>query len=238
MSAELRPSEAISDLEVRLAQLAYEARCGDPAIEAELVAVEDEIAAHDRMVKLEALAREEHDRREQEQAELERRAEQARDERVAAQALHTRDLAVHALQQELVTLGERVRALLDADAEAERAGKRAGRSCRSLRQTAAELIVIACRDAGLEDDPLGYVRASVRASILAQYPPVSETSENRETIDTTEPRPIINMCSICTHEQRHDIEAALAWGFSYRQTAERFGVSKSALSRHTAHTTP
>jgi hypothetical protein len=39
-------------------------------------------------------------------------------------------------------------------------------------------------------------------------------------------------CTICGHEQRHDIEVALVRRDSYRAIARRFSVSKDALGRH------
>lgn len=39
-------------------------------------------------------------------------------------------------------------------------------------------------------------------------------------------------CSICSHEQRAEIERALAVGQPYRNVAEHFGTSSSALFRH------
>jgi DNA-binding transcriptional ArsR family regulator len=39
-------------------------------------------------------------------------------------------------------------------------------------------------------------------------------------------------CSICTHAERGAIDADLVAGVSYRDIAERYGVSSSALSRH------
>jgi hypothetical protein len=39
-------------------------------------------------------------------------------------------------------------------------------------------------------------------------------------------------CSICTHPQRGEIDAALVEGEPYRKIAERWGVSSAALSRH------
>jgi len=39
-------------------------------------------------------------------------------------------------------------------------------------------------------------------------------------------------CSVCTHEQREAIDAALIAGESYREITGRWGVSRSALSRH------
>ena len=40
------------------------------------------------------------------------------------------------------------------------------------------------------------------------------------------------ICSICTHEQREAIDAALIAGEPYRNIAKRWGVSTAALSRH------
>jgi hypothetical protein len=50
-------------------------------------------------------------------------------------------------------------------------------------------------------------------------------------------------CSICRHDQRHEIEADLQARLTYRVIARRYGVSKDAVSRHRAshvslHTTP
>jgi hypothetical protein len=45
------------------------------------------------------------------------------------------------------------------------------------------------------------------------------------------PRP----CSVCSSHQREAIEAALVESVPYRQAAERFGTSTSALARHARH---
>ncbi len=42
-------------------------------------------------------------------------------------------------------------------------------------------------------------------------------------------------CSICSHAQRADIDAALLAGEPERTIADRFGISKSALHRHRQH---
>jgi DNA-binding transcriptional ArsR family regulator len=40
-------------------------------------------------------------------------------------------------------------------------------------------------------------------------------------------------CTVCTHEHRHDIDSALVdRSGSYRDIAQRFGLSKDAVSRH------
>jgi hypothetical protein len=43
------------------------------------------------------------------------------------------------------------------------------------------------------------------------------------------------ICGICGHPQRHDIEADLRAGTTYRDIARRHNVSKDALSRHRAN---
>ncbi len=40
------------------------------------------------------------------------------------------------------------------------------------------------------------------------------------------------VCTICTHDQRDEIDAAIVSGAPYRQIAERFGTSESAMYRH------
>ena len=45
-------------------------------------------------------------------------------------------------------------------------------------------------------------------------------------------------CSICTHQDRPAIEAALAAGTSVRRIASRFGLSKSSVARHAASHVP
>lgn len=42
-----------------------------------------------------------------------------------------------------------------------------------------------------------------------------------------------NRCRVCQHPQRPEIEASLRSGVSVRQVAARFGVSRSAIDRHT-----
>jgi hypothetical protein len=42
-------------------------------------------------------------------------------------------------------------------------------------------------------------------------------------------------CSICSHPSRDDINGALIAGVPYRALAAKFGLSASALCRHTRH---
>jgi len=77
-------------------------------------------------------------------------------------------------------------------------------------------------------EPLGYIRASIRNSLRAQYPPPEPKTIELEPVH-------LGQCSICTHEHRGVIEGALRNGSSYRELAASFGVSKAAISRHVAH---
>lgn len=45
-------------------------------------------------------------------------------------------------------------------------------------------------------------------------------------------------CSICAHDDREAIEAALQAGETLQVIAEQYGVSKAALSRHKKHIDP
>jgi transposase len=45
-------------------------------------------------------------------------------------------------------------------------------------------------------------------------------------------------CSVCRHERRKEINFQLVAGTPYRDIAERFGVTKSSLSRHAAEHLP
>jgi len=42
-------------------------------------------------------------------------------------------------------------------------------------------------------------------------------------------------CTVCNHEKRVEIDAALAGGESYRNVANRFGTTPSSVNRHQAH---
>lgn len=68
------------------------------------------------------------------------------------------------------------------------------------------------------------MRAAWRASLLERWP------------TPIEGKAAVPLCSICAHEQRDAIEAALAGGeMTLRAIEELYGTSRSALSRHRQH---
>ena len=48
---------------------------------------------------------------------------------------------------------------------------------------------------------------------------------------------MVKRCSICSHPSRPEIDRGLMTGVPYRSLAEQFGLSPSALCRHTKHLT-
>lgn len=45
-------------------------------------------------------------------------------------------------------------------------------------------------------------------------------------------------CSVCSHAEHHTIDQDLADAISYRDIAQHYGVSKSAVMRHSQHCAP
>jgi hypothetical protein len=143
-----------------------------------------------------------------------------------------RDAALKEVRVTLAELTENVHAFTDAETELAGACVAAGRRHHDLREACAELVVIAATDDGLraDDQPLPYVRASVRVRLLAQFPPpaVPPAPANGESVT-------VAACTVCQHPERVTLEAALAGGASYREVAASFNVSRAAVGRHVAH---
>jgi Family of unknown function (DUF5681) len=79
----------------------------------------------------------------------------------------------------------------------------------------------------------GFTRPSLPKTGLNGWPAGNQRAAlcNRNPIGETMPR----ACSICNHEQREEIEKAIVAGMSYRNVAERFGTSATAVFRHKSH---
>jgi hypothetical protein len=46
---------------------------------------------------------------------------------------------------------------------------------------------------------------------------------------------MVHRCSVCTHPSRREIDHGLVNGVPYRSLGQQFGLSPSALCRHTKH---
>jgi chromosome segregation ATPase len=212
----------LAGLHARRAVLSLDVFAGDTSAERELAELHDEIGRHKLRFELAGLARDERARRDAEAAEETARVEREKADADVDRAVARREKALKTLQAELQRVGEALRAFVDAEEKLQNASVRAERRFVSARETAAELIIISARDAGL-GEPLPYIRASVRSLLLAKYPPKP-------------PKPVtVERCSVCADARRTEVEAAIANGMSLRDVGERFSLSRSALHRHSQH---
>ena len=186
----------------------------------------EELAAR-RAARLAQLAEAEQARRDAEQAEHERQAEQAEHERARDRLSTERDGAMAQVRAVLADLGEAVRSLVAVDSDLAAVAVRAGRPARSWRQATVELVCVTLADAGLRNvEPLPFVPAATRARLLAEVTTIRpEPTEIEEGASSTR-------CAICTSPRRAEIDTALRGGLSLRTLEERYGVSRTSLSRH------
>jgi hypothetical protein len=108
---------------------------------------------------------------------------------------------------------------------------RAGIHFQPLSESVALLSVISLRDSGLHgDDVFQWIPAAYRKRLLERFP-ASDLDEDREPA-----RGRSAQCAVFAHEQLAEVDAALAEGVALRELEERYGLSRSSLSRHRKHT--
>jgi hypothetical protein len=206
-------------------RLSLDALAGVPGTPEQLVEIEAEIARLERRIALASLAVAERSRRErveQEQQERERREEARRE---AQSAAASRQQRLTAVRVQLARLGDAISAFLGAENQLQDCSVRAQIPYQALAKSVALLSVITLRDAGLHGDDLSeWVPAAERKRLLDRFPP--------EPVITTDNGVSSARCSVCECEQRGEIERALREGESLRTIEERFGFSRSTLSRH------
>jgi hypothetical protein len=197
--------------------------------EAALARLEEELAAH-RKSRLVQLAEEEQARRDRDAAEAAAAAEQERANHASNQADMARKEAFEAVCARLAGLGEAVGRFVSADVAAQDAAQAAGRKLKSLRETAAERIVVELRDRGLTCDPIPFVHSMWGNRLRERFPLVvaDAVSEPRTPTDPSFER----RCGICRSESRAAVDEALLEGATLRTVEEQFGFSRSTLSRH------
>jgi hypothetical protein len=215
----------LAELRGRLRSLAPEALLGDPAALEELDVVEDQIAEELRRVELAELAREE----EADRARLavQQQAEQSRTNQVAERAdldAH-RDAALAAAERALDQLVESLKAAIAFDDSSE-----------TLRHHLAV-------EAGLDPYKAYGGRSNLRRAIESrvQYRLRGDVGKNVfRHIDYSRAGAdplvaVVHDCILCRHERRQEIDEALTTEVPLRELAEKYGVSKSTLSRHRRH---
>jgi hypothetical protein len=167
-------------------------------------------------------------RLEQAAAEEDAAAERARLEGEAVRLEAELLQLVDDVQRAARTTGERAQAAVALGAELglvlDALGRLRGRQTSSLL---SDLVQVRIRDQAPDlvfDMP---VRAHSRKQLLEAYPLADEAGD---AAAKTGPQ-----CSVCSHEAAGEIQAALDSGEPLRELEQRYGVSKSALSRHRQH---
>lgn len=205
------------------AELAADAVAGDAVDGAQLDVIEAQIAALERELERSELAAEVLARREREAvlaaAEGERHRRVDENVRLTAErdaligetvlaARHTAELAARAIE-----LDNRIWANTVA----------LGGNHHSVASLVGDRIAVELLDAGVQG-AIGPILSSWRNTLLRAWPMPEEGKR------------VVASCSICSAVRRDEIEEALAAGTdTLRGLEERFGVSRSALSRHKAH---
>jgi hypothetical protein len=225
-----------SALEKRRQALSPEALAGDKAAVAELEQVEAQLAALDRREQLRELAETEQADRDRAAAEAEterqRQAWQAEKKKVE----DARDAQLGKIEKAIGVLVDLIPQAIDLDSEAERLGRaidprfRGGGARKAIEWRLSKRL----REVGMADlgfivgptmgsEPLGVVGPTMGSEPLGVVGPTMGS----EPLGAAAPS-----CSVCVSEHRPDIDEALAAGESLRALEERFGVSRSVLSRH------
>jgi hypothetical protein len=211
--------------------LSLDALAGVDQAAEELVRVEAEIAALERRIVLASLATAERTRRERVEEERVEREARAQASREAQEAAVNRQRELNAVRAQLASLSAAVKAFLAAEDELQNCSSRAGIHFQPLSESVALLTVISLRDSGLHgDDVFQWIPAAYRKKLLERFPE-SDLDHGPEP-----PLGRSAQCAVCTHKLLAEVEAALAEGVPLRELEERYGLSRSSLSRHRKHT--
>jgi hypothetical protein len=230
------PDDELARLRRERPPLAVRVLAGDDAARDELDDLDARIADAERTRELEALAGEERERLEREAAREAERLERERREHELQETLERRHEIARNFERRIIAACELLPDFLAADVEAYNLGVGLRRTERRMAEQLAEIVLVHLSDFGLDSDTSGgalpYVRVSVRPETLTEREPVEQSGE---PVEPEGDAVTVAACSICGHPARLAIEADLADGVTLRALQERYGVSRSALSRHKRH---
>ena len=230
----------LAEARERRERLSLDALRGDEAAAAQLVQVEESIRELERKIVLASLATSEKVRRDriaEAEAERKRRA-QARREAEAAAA--RREKALQEVRAALGALSATVERFLQYEAQLQDACLRAGERHVALAEPLGELIVDSLRNSGIPGSAfVEWLPAAYRKRLRERFgelPPSDDAAAPAAPeVDRGEVAAAVAACTVCAHDDRPAIEADLAAGVTLREIEDRYGVSRSALSRHRRH---
>jgi hypothetical protein len=221
----------LEDAQARYREVVIAASDGDPQAGAEARALELQISSLVDEAKRESLAKEMRRRQALAEREQQLREQRVRDQEEYAALLDQRDEAFAGARRALAAFAAAARNLFAVEAQAQDLAARCETRFLSERGTLSYAVAVVGRDCHLDDDVIGWVPARSRARLLERFP---DLLDHDEPVEVAEPAASAR-CSVCMHERRAEIEAALEAGSSYREVAAKFGVSRGALTRHKQH---
>jgi len=248
-------TDALSELERRRQALAPEALAGDQAAVDELERIEAELAAEQRREELATLAETETAERERIAIEQEQERQQAEWRKSQGEQEGARDVALAKVERLLAQICGAIGDALAHDAEAHRffaLQKPPGElhSWARLHGPLGMRLGYAIAQAGVREvdyfPPSGSKPLVAGETMLtnADLPPDLLTLDDSETEGFPEFSEAVKkgggmaVCTVCNHPQLAEITAALERSETLRSLEARYGVTRSALSRHTRHRHP
>jgi hypothetical protein len=196
----------------RVRSLAPEALAGDADALAELERLEAEIATETRRRELQALAETEQADRERIAAEEEAKRQRQAAEEKMAELIVQRDAKLGIVEKSISTLVEAIAAVDDLDVQALVIGQPLGKKWGRVHNLVEFRLTYQLRQVNIRESGVLW------------------GNQGREPLAVAAP----GHCTVCTHDDREAIETALAGDETLRDFEERFGVSRSTLSRHRA----
>jgi hypothetical protein len=205
------------DLLAERGRVSLDAVGDDEAARAEVETIGARVSELDTELELLSLAREERARREQEAAQAAQEAAQAALSAEAERVTAQRDEAVQEALTVAETLARHLEVVLTLDASLQAAVGRGSDAFAGIRAAIVERLLLPLQDAGAQIE--GPILAGRRKQLLEAWPAPTAVAQ----------------CSGCTHDDRPLIDGALAEGVTLRELEERYGLSRSSLSRHRKH---
>jgi helix-turn-helix, Psq domain len=222
----------LSDLERQRRELSLDVVLGSPEATGRMEGLDMQVRSLKARLSLIDMAEQTYAEEQAAEAERAAAAEQARLEGEAERLTRERDAAMRGVHAAGTAAGRAVAEAVRIDDELAVVNDQLGRRSRSIRGVVGELVGIAVRDeSGVEIERVMNFR---RKMLLDEYVLGEEAAVDEPAAPESKQTPS-PACSICGHPKHAEIEAALSAGTSLREAAERYGVSRSALSRHRQH---
>jgi len=222
-------SRELAELRDRRPGMALEALQGSEAARRELAEISERMAALEAELDAAMLAESEVERLARDAAEAATVAAREQQEAESVRLDELRHAQLANLQRSATKLGQEAAEVLATDAAFGDLSRALGRPTRAWGELVADLVAVRVRDQVPGIGQMGPVFAFRRNQLLEEF------ALDDEPADDPLAAVAKGRCSVCDHAEADAIQQALVAGESLRTLEERFGVSRSALSRHRQH---